>query len=170
MNHKEIKTLNKTSRIIILTIVFITLTTINKLNPNHTNNYQILKNEKAYARYDDGLIYIISDKEKPNIKLNKGDILVIDSRRKKDPNMIVKSSFEIRNKDKRNTIINVIQEYEKDYPSKWERSNETMRLEWLIHNMSCDCNYKSSHSCSVDFNNGDEKKYNKKILSWLFGI
>ena len=138
----------------------------------YKSNYTILnKPDGAFASYSDGLIYI-GDKYYINSldNINDGDILVIDERYKKDPNMVICSSCNIKNKDTRNDILEVLCEYEEMYPSDWDRSIESMRFEWFCHNMAYYVNYKVKDSSEVDLNNKDEDKYNNKILRRIFRI
>ena len=50
------------------------------------------------------------------------------------------------------------------YPSEWDRSLESMRLEWFCHNASYYMNYKIDSSYEVDLNNKDEDKYDSEVL------
>ena len=138
----------------------------------YKSNYTILdESDEAFASYSDGLIYI-GDKYYINSldNVNDGDILVIDERNNIDPNMVICSSCDIRNKDTRNDILEVLCEYEEMYPSNWDRSIESMRFEWFCHNVAYYFNYKVDDSSEVDLNNKDEEKYNSKILRRIFRI
>lgn len=84
--------------------------------------------------------------------------------------MIICSSCEIKDKDIRNDILEVLCCYEEMYPSDWDRTIESMRFEWLCHNMAYYVNYKVDDSSEVDLNNSDESKYNSKVLSRIFRI
>lgn len=133
-------------------------------------NYKILDDE-AFASYSNGLIYI-GDEDYINSLENvcEGDILIIDERNLEDPNMVICNSCNIRDKDIRNEILEVLCCYEEMYPSRWDRTIESMRLEWFYHNMSYYLNYKVSHSSEVDLNNGDEERYDNKVLSRILRI
>ncbi len=141
---------------------------------NHTHqydaNYAILENDEAFASYSDGLIYIGSKQYIDTICPNEGDVFVIDSRYGVDPNLEVLESDIFADKDIRNEILEVLCEYEKRDPSPWNRTIESMRLEWLIHNISSFLGYEKTRSSAVDFNNADEAKYNSKILRKIFHI
>ena len=84
--------------------------------------------------------------------------------------MVICNSCNIRDKDIRNEILEVLCCYEEMYPSRWDRTIESMRLEWFYHNVSYYLNYKVSHSSEVDLNNGDEERYDNKVLSRILRI
>ena len=56
------------------------------------------------------------------------------------------------------------------YPSKWNRSLKSMRLEWFVHNLLHDFNYKLDHTTDVDFNNEDEQKFDKEVIRKLLKL
>ena len=61
--------------------------------------------------------------------------------------------------------------YEELYPSEWNRTIESMRLEWFVHNASHMFNYKLDHSDDVDLDNDDQLKYeNVNILNKLLKL
>ena len=135
--------------------------------------YVITEDEPYFATYSNGRIYIGTEKEIKAIKdqITKNDIIVYDQREGDDPNMQIVSSYRINDKDIRNEILEVLLIYEQLYPSKWDRTIETMRLEWLVHNMSHVFNYKTDHSDDVDLDNDDQQKYeNVKILNKLLKL
>ena len=118
-----------------------------------------------FATYSDGLVYIGDEEFLNNIKCDENDVLICDNRKNlDDPNMIIYNSCCITDKDKRNEILEIVCEYEKCYPSSWNRSIESMRLEWFMHNVGYFFNYKRARTTDVDLNNNDEEKYDKKVL------
>lgn len=138
----------------------------------YKKNYTILDNKDgAFASYSDGLIYIGSREYLLSLdNINDGDILVEDQRYFEDPNMVIYNSCDVCDKDIRNDILEVICEYEFRYPTDWDRSIESMRLEWLFHNMAYNFDYRTEDSSEVDLNNGDESKYDQKVLNRIFRI
>ena len=135
-------------------------------------NYQILdKCEGPYASYSCGFVYI-GDKEYLNSLegLSLNDILVLDERDQKDPNIEIYNSYIINDKDIRNEILEIICCYENEYPSEWDRSIESMRLEWFCHNVSWYLNYKTDRTSEVDLNNKDEERYDQKVLSRILKL
>ncbi len=130
----------------------------------YSPNYEIIDDE-AFASYSDGLVYIGDEAFLNSVKCSENDILVCDNRNNQDdPDMIIHNSCNITDKDTRNEILEIVCEYEKCYPSKWERSIESMRLEWFMHNVSYYFNYRRDRTMDVDLNNKDEKKYSSKTL------
>ena len=128
-------------------------------------SYEITKDSDAFATYSDGLIYIGDENFLEHIKCQDNDILICDQRfSDNDPDMIIYNSCLINDKEKRNEILEVICEYEETYPSNWDRSIESMRLEWFMHNLSYYFEYRKDRTADVDLNNDDEKKYDKKVL------
>ena len=76
--------------------------------------------------------------------------------------MQIYSSYKISDTNVRNEILNILMEYEKKHPSKWERSLNSMKVEWFVHNLLHLFNYRLDHTTDVDFNNADEEIYNVK--------
>ena len=133
--------------------------------------YEILEHSKAFARYSKGNIYIGSRAFLNSLKdIQPGDILVLDQRKSNDPNMKIFASSEIRDKNIRNEILEVLCRYEECYPSDWDRTIESMRLEWLMHNLSYDFNHEQHRTYDVDLNNGDQEYYDNIILNKIFKL
>ena len=131
-------------------------------------NYEILDEDNvAYGRYCDGLVYI-GDEEFLNDldDLNNGDILINEN----EESMRVLSSYEIEDKDKRNDILCILKDYEENNKSIHNRSLESMRLEWYIHNLLYDLHIKRSRTKDVDFENNEENIYNSKVLKKVLNI
>lgn len=49
-----------------------------------------------------------------------------------------------------------LKKYENDNPSRWDRTEISMIIEWLIHNYLYDIRMYQEHTESVDLNNEDE--------------
>lgn len=124
-------------------------------------NYEILDESDAYAKYAGGYVYIGDEDYLKGIKFKTGDVLVLDEREEKD-NIKIINSYKITDKEFRNDIINIILEYENEYPSNWDRSVETMRDEWTVHNILYGLHIKEDSTTDADFENYEEKVY--KIL------
>ena len=170
MKHKNLK-LKKACFILGSSFILYTY-----LNTDHVYkpNYTITEDEEYFAKYSKGKVYIgrIDYIESLKGKVNTDDILVIDTRNtKNDPNMQIISSYEISNKDTRNEILEILLKYEELNPSPWDRTIESMRLEWFVHNLSHSFNYKKDHSDDVDLDNDDQEKYeNVKVLNKLLHL
>ena len=129
-------------------------------------SYEILDDgNDAFARYSNGLVYIGDEKYLNSLKSVKNtDILVLDERNLKDANICIYNSCSITSKEVRNEVLEIICHYENMYPTKWDRSIESMRLEWFCHNVGYYFNYKQDHTKEVDLNNKDEEKYNNEFV------
>ncbi len=132
--------------------------------------YEIIEDDSscAYARYKDGLIYIGDEEYILRLNPLEHDILVIDKRDSTNPDMKVISSYQIDDPLIRKNIIEVLQEYEKENPSLWDRTTESMEVEWSMHNIFYQLDYEKDRSSDVDFDNEDEEIYNNKVLKKLF--
>lgn len=142
---------------------------------NYDRSYEILDNDLAFASYCDGNIYIGDGRFLRDVYTSgvcsEGDIFVLDKRYySPDPDMKVISSCNIKDKNIRNDIIEVLQIYEEMYPSDWDRTTESMRLEWYMHNASYDFNFEKDRTCDVDLDNDDEEKYDNKILNKILKL
>ena len=136
----------------------------------YTPNYEIYdENDDAFGRYSKGKVYIGNTEYLESLKnINEDDILVLDHRYGENPFMKVYNSNIITDKEVRNEILEVLCEYEKCYPSPWDRTIESMRVEWLMHNVSYFFDYESHRTRDVDLDNNDEHNYDnilyRKIL------
>lgn len=148
---------------------------VSAFHPDHKYipKYEIINDEESnlFATIENRNLYIYSSKkelDKKHDELNKDDILVVDERWTDDANMLIYDSYLIHNKDTRNEVLCCLLEYEKMYPSSWNRTIESMRNEWIIHNISYYLHYRRFNAANVDLNNEDEGKYSSVILKKLF--
>ena len=131
----------------------------------YTPTYEVLTHDKAYASYSKGKVYIGNAKFLEKLTgVSDDDILVLDERDDDDPNFKIYNSCRITNKDERNEILEILCQYEKDYPSNWNRTIESLRLEWFAHNFFYFFDYQTHRTTDVDLNNGDEKIYDNSLL------
>ena len=162
--------MKKINRKIFLLIAFIIILDYYSKDYEYEPSYEIIK-EDAFASYSNGLVYIGSEKYLETIKYSENDVLICDNRHNlENPDMIIYNSYRIKNKEQINEILNIICDYEKCYPSKWNRTIESMRLEWYIHNVSYYCNYSISRSINVDLDNNEAEKYKNKVLNKILKI
>lgn len=148
--------------LLLLTTSFVLITT----NSNHYIKINRITNDniEAFAKYSNGYIYI-GDKEYLNnlTNIKETDVLIEDQRsNKNDPDMIIHDSYKIVDENIMYEIINIICDYEELNPSNWNRSKQSMKSEWLAHNLSYYLNYKRNRTADVDLNNNDEEKYSIK--------
>lgn len=138
-------------------------------HPTYTINEEYDKSDtkNPFATTSHGDVYIGKLREMKRLenKVDSNSILIVDQRGAKDPNMKIKSSHEITDKDEMEEILEVVQIYNETYPSDWDRSTEAMMNEWEVHNICSDLSIFPSHTDEVDFNNGDELLYSPKILT-----
>jgi hypothetical protein len=144
------------------------------------NSSNINKKDKDYFRnrtkitehvidYGSGTIYIGNSKYVESIEgkeLGRYDIIALDERDAEDPNIRVYNSYRIFNGDIREEIIEALLMYEEEYPTKWDRTKNSLLREWTAHNYGYRLGYQHDSTTDVDFNNDDEMNYRfSKILS-----
>ncbi len=138
-------------------------------NNYDTSDIEIVDGD-CYATYSCGSVYIGDRCFLNEINCSEGDVLVEDLRDDNDPNMKIINSMEIDDKNIRNEILEILCDYEEEYPSKWNRSIDSMRLEWFMHNIGYTNGLETRRTKDVDLNNEDEEKYNNKVLSKLLRL
>lgn len=164
-------TKNKRQHRLIVLALLAGLTFFSTRERKYEPDYEIVAEDEfdnPFARYSKGNIYIGSEEYINYIKpyVNEEDILIIDSSSiSDDPNFTIIDSYLIEDKDLINEILEVIIAYAELHPSHWNRSIESMRNEYMIHNIFYNLNYERERTSSVDLNNEDEEKYNSKLLS-----
>lgn len=151
-------------------VIIITSLSLTYYNADYEYNcdYEILDDSSnAYGKYSKGLVYIGNEDFFKNIEqINSGDILIDEN----DKSMKIISSYRILNKNDRNDIINILKNYEQKNNTKYNRSLESMRMEWFVHNLLYYCNIKRERTKDVDFENSEENIYNIKVLSKILKI
>lgn len=161
--------LNDKKKVLLLLSTYLTLLLIPKVKAKShdmqlNDNYEI-GCEDIYATYNNRKIYISNESYIYNIIDNDSDgIYIIDSRNANNPDMKICNSYKIRSKELKNEIIDLLLKYEEDYPSKWDRTKESMYNEWVIHNICYWFSLKKESTKAVDLDNEDEDKYDSKIL------
>ena len=166
LNMKNLE-LKKSIFVLTASIVLLTCTASGR---DYEPAYEIYEEEDGlspYASYEDGDIYIGNQTYIDSIKeeVDRKDILVVDKRANEDPDMCILNSHRVRDPYDRNTILEVLQRYEEENPTAWERTIESMRNEWDIHNLLYFVKYKEWRTGHVDLNNEDETKYNGEGLT-----
>ena len=156
-----------------LTSLAVTLT-LSTLKPSsqHLSKYTINQDCSAYepfAKCDAGNVYIANETIIEYIKENidEDGIYVIDERSRKDANMKIESSANIKDKKEMEILLEILNKYEQLHPSNWCRTTSSMMNEWQIHNIFSNASIASDHTDDVDLNNEDEKIYKSKILTKL---
>lgn len=163
----------KYKNIIILGLILMTLLN-NHYHDEDSNSfdYEIVSNADFFATYSKGKIYIGDMETMLSLEnVQDEDIIVIDNRSDlENPSFkILNSAFITDNKTK-NEVLEVISEYEELYPSNWNRSVESMRIEWFVHNLSYYFNFKQNKTKDVDLDNKDGKIYENKIIKKILKL
>ena len=117
-----------------------------------------------YATYDDKQIYIIDpDQKSIPSSIKDDDIIIIDKRNLDNSTMTVYDSQTIKNRQEIETILNILINYENEYPSEWNRTLSSMEKEWIIHNICYFLNYQKARTRHVDLDNNDEENFSSII-------
>lgn len=127
----------------------------------YNDKYQI-EELIPYATYNNKSVYIIDDGEKID-EANPNDICVVDHRESTNSTMIVYDSYRIKNKQEIETVLNILLNYEDEYPSNWNRTLTSMEKEWLIHNICYFLNYEQARTKHVDLDNEDEEDFSSIV-------
>ena len=127
------------------------------------NKEFIIDTNPLYGTYSNGNIIIISD-EKYIIEKNN-DLYIIDNRNTSDPNIKIYNSYKVTSLDEMKEILQMLINYENNYPSNWNRTLESMKNEWYIHNLFYKMHINEESARTVDLNNDDQNFYQSKILT-----
>ncbi len=153
--------------LIILSLMLVTpkVASLHRYNPE----IAIVEDSEAYASYRGGLVYIGDQEFLSSIRnqVSENDVLILDNRCNDDPNMKVINSCRICSRDEIDDICHILALYETEYPSEWQRSIESMRREWQVHNLFYSFDYSINRTEDVDLNNADEDVYNQLILKYF---
>ena len=131
------------------------------ISPNDTvllqDNY-CEDDNPLFATVGDKNIYIV--KEGMELSTNQEDIWISDLR-DKDADIKIFASYRIQDWNLQSKIIDLILEYNEQYPSTtpWTRSKSSLQTEWLVHNIAYQLHYEEKSSRDVDFHNDEEQVY-----------
>lgn len=159
------KNRRRKSFVLFILYSFIIFKLNSRKNPKINYNEEYHRFSDSYfANVDAKKIFVVIDDDDV---INNGNIYVVDSRYDNDPNMIVYNSYKIKSLNEIKAILKILKEYEKKYPSEWERSILSMEYEWIVHNLAYYLNIFPESSKDVDLNNADEgvliPKFESKI-------
>ena len=127
--------------------------------------YKIIDKDGIFGVYRDGNVYIGNINFLKKLKnTTEKDILIVDNRNMDDPTIKVLNSYKIVDNNTQNEILHIILEYEKKYPSNWNRTMRSLKKEWIAHNLLYYFDYQINRTVDVDFNNNDENAYSKDAL------
>ncbi len=154
------KNLDLRKRVYLLLMSYLIILCAPKLKNNHKityNPHYDITSDYCLATYDNKHIYITNDYEL--VPDNDNDIYILDDRCDDDPNFRIFDSYKVKDLKLMNSVINILLEYEKTYPSDWYRSFTSMKNEWLTHNICHAIKFETRRSSQVDLNNADEAGY-----------
>ena len=82
-------------------------------------------------------VMIVTDE---NVSLPHKTVKVVDQRKAKDPNMKIVDSYKIKSKENMKLILEALLEYNQENPvdPAWERTLNSMIIEWDAHNFGYD--------------------------------
>ncbi len=140
---------------------------------DYTHGGIVSQYDYAYANSDGkeikGMVYVLdlpdtySRTKMENIadaqSIGDTDFVVLDYTHLADPCLQVRDSYRADNYYVRACIIDILTEYDSENNTKWERTKESMEIEWYVHNLSYAAQYKTERAKHVDLNNEDENVY-----------
>lgn len=108
----------------------------------------------------DGNIYIGREEYLNGLKnITDKDVLILDQSYISNPNFRIYNSYKITNLEDMTYILNILLEYERNNPSKWDRTLISMRNEWLIHNLAYRFEINKVRAKDLDLDNDDEGNF-----------
>ena len=137
-------------------------------NPNSKWSIKDITNAlKAGLSYDDDIdkvgqtsnnhtVYISKTKDNPTVTSNT--YWAYDYRTSDDPGICLIESHIVEEEEIQYEIIYMLLEYEELNPTDWNRTADSMQLEWDIHNFAYKKGISEKSTRSTDFNNNDEGK------------
>ena len=119
-------------------------------------------NPEPIGSYDDGNVYLVTDEDDVLTDF-PGDVVVIDERGPgRNDGVEIRYSFLITNSDAQREILVLLLDYETANPTGWNRTLESMLVEWDAHNDShailtlTPFTAYTERAAHVFFNNGEE--------------
>ncbi|MGN1337737.1 MAG: hypothetical protein ACI4WW_04600 [Candidatus Coprovivens sp.] len=138
-------------------------------NPIYTINQEYNDDMVPFGSYRYGDVYIIKEDELNKVKkiVTVNDIIVVDARYRNNPDMIVINSSYIWDKDVIDDVLHILLEYENMFPSQWDRNIESLRNEWIMHNIAYKLGINTSDTLSADLDNEENMYFDHKVLTKL---
>ena len=164
--------MNKKARIAVISALsgLLALTIYYNYEYDYEPVYGIYSEEDLpFGRYSKGDIYIGTEGFINGVKdkVNEDDILIIMGYQDEDPNVTIVSSHEITDRNERYEILKVLQLYSDKYPGDWNRTFESTRVEWTVHNLLYDLGIERDRTADCDLDNSEESLYNNQLLRRL---
>lgn len=132
-----------------------------EFNPNYKYCHSDYYAKTSYGKvYIDGKDFLLEDLDNSSLY-----VYIKDGRTNIfDPDFRVMDSYKILDYAQINEIISVLEHYEEEFPSRWNRSTNSLRSEWICHNILYYLNLFRSRTKDVDLNNFDELLFSSRIL------
>ncbi len=161
MKNNKMKSIIKRLTIYSSMVTLLFVLSSDKCNKRSKGYFRInTKISNGKIEYENGTIYIGKLQYLSSINgLNNNDVLVFDNRNDNDPNVTIFNSYKIMDPLIREEIIEGLLMYEECFPTKWNRSKNSLAREWTIHNIMYWLGCNHNRTMDVDLNNSDEKKY-----------
>lgn len=130
--------------------------------------------DDSFGTYSGGRVYIGSKNYINSIKneVSPNDILIVDESNGKpdepgDPNYKILNSYKVVSNEERNEILLLLKKYDELNGTEWNRTMESLRNEWEVHNILYDLGLYLDHTEDVDLDNNDENLFSSKVLSMI---
>lgn len=164
--------MNKKKKKVLALAAILAMLIYHSVDYQYKPDYEIYETtDSGFGRYSKGNVYIGDAQYLRSLTgISDRDVLVLDQRDGINPNMKVINSASIMNKEEINEILEILCRYEECYPSDWDRSIESMRLEWFMHNASYKFMHEIHRTIDVDLDNNEEDEYNNCILRKIFKL
>ena len=89
-----------------------------------------------------------------------GEIAVYDDRFTQNPSFRIYDSYRIRKNSIKREVLSAMIAYNEAYPTepRWQRTMESLVLEWMEHNFAYRVGFLRKRACNVDLDNHAEGK------------
>lgn len=152
---------NKQKKAILLLYTYIIMLLSPKVNAARKiiyNKEYNITHDSLYASFNEKNVYI-GKTENNNHNASSKNIYIYDNRNKDNPNMTIYNSYKITNIVDMLKLLQILTAYESEYPSEWNRSINSMLIEWIVHNICYYLEFEQNRTKEVDLDNAEEIKY-----------
>ena len=103
---------------------------------------------------------ITLDRDEAAASRARGETVVYDDRYSENPSFRIYDSYRIRKNSLKREVLFAMIAYNEAYPSepKWQRTVDSLVLEWMEHNFAYRVGFLRSRACNVDLDNHAEGK------------
>lgn len=103
---------------------------------------------------------ITLDRDEAQAARERGEIAVYDDRFTENPSFRIFDSYQIRKNSVKREVLSAMIAYNEAYPSepKWQRTENSLVLEWMEHNFAYRVGFLRSRASNVDLDNRAEGK------------